>query len=56
MTSCCVSAATVGHGFSAKTLLRDLAAAGEDALWSALRAITEEPTLVRQLAAEATTA
>ena len=29
----------LGHGFSAKTLLQDLAAAREDALWSAVRAV-----------------
>lgn len=40
----------VGHGFSAKTLLRDLAAAREDVLWSALRAISEEAALARRLA------
>jgi two-component system, chemotaxis family, protein-glutamate methylesterase/glutaminase len=43
----------LGHGLSGKTLLRDLAAAREDALWSALRAINEEADLARRLAEDA---
>lgn len=43
----------VGHAFSAKTLLRDLAAAREDALWSALRSVQEEAELARRLVKEA---
>jgi two-component system chemotaxis response regulator CheB len=40
----------LGHGFSGKTLLQDLAAAREDALWSAVRAVLEESELARSLA------
>ena len=40
----------MGHAFSAKALLRDLAAAREDTLWSAMRAITVEADLARRLA------
>jgi two-component system, chemotaxis family, protein-glutamate methylesterase/glutaminase len=40
----------LGHAFSAKTLLQDLAASREDALWSAVRAIFEESELARCLA------
>jgi len=39
----------LGHGFSAKTLLQDLAAAREDTLWSAVRAVFEEAELARCL-------
>jgi len=39
----------LGHGFSGKTLLRDMAAAREEALCSALRAINEEAELPQQL-------
>jgi hypothetical protein len=40
----------MGHAFSANALLRDLAAAREDTLWSAMRAITVEADLARRLA------
>jgi len=43
----------LGHGFSAKTLLQDLAAAREDALWSAVRAVLEESELAHCLARDA---
>jgi two-component system chemotaxis response regulator CheB len=39
----------LGHAFSAKTLLQDLAAAREDALWFAVRAVFEEAELARCL-------
>jgi two-component system chemotaxis response regulator CheB len=45
----------LGHGFSGKTLLQDLAAAREEALWSALRAINEDAELAKRLAEAAGT-
>jgi len=39
----------LGHGFSARTLFQNLAAAREDALWFAMRAVVEEAALSRYL-------